>query len=156
MKYWETLYSDDDAVFDKTITINVEEMEPNVTWGTSPGMVVGVNGKVPEYDSSKIYNEDDIRAALNYMGLQPGTLIKDINIDAVFIGSCTNGRIEDLRAASEIMKGHKIANGVRVIVVPGSEKVRKDAENEGLDKICLLYTSPSPRDKRQSRMPSSA
>ena len=135
MKYWETLYSDDDAVFDKTITINVEEMEPNVTWGTSPGMVVGVNGKVPEYDSSKIYNEDDIRAALNYMGLQPGTLIKDINIDAVFIGSCTNGRIEDLRAASEIMKGHKIANGVRVIVVPGSEKVRKDAENEGLDKI---------------------
>ena len=135
LEYWKSLYSDDDAVFDKTITINVEEMEPNVTWGTSPGMVVGVNGKVPNFDSSDIYNEDDIRAALNYMGLQPGTPIKDINIDAVFIGSCTNGRIEDLRAASKIIHGHKIAKGVRAIVVPGSEKVRKDAEKEGLDKI---------------------
>ena len=135
LEYWKSLYSDHDAVFDKTITINVEEMEPNVTWGTSPGMVVGVNGKVPEFDSSDIYNKDDIRNALNYMGLQPGTAIKDINIDAVFIGSCTNGRIEDLRAASQIINGHKIAKGVRVIVVPGSEKVRKDAEKEGLDKI---------------------
>ena len=135
LEYWKSLYSDQDAVFDKTITINVEEMEPNVTWGTSPGMVVGVNGKVPEFDSSDIYNEDDIRNALNYMGLQPGTAIKDINIDAVFIGSCTNGRIEDLRAASQIINGNKIAKGVRVIVVPGSEKVRKDAEKEGLDKI---------------------
>ena len=135
LEYWKSLYSDHDAVFDKTITINVEEMEPNVTWGTSPGMVVGVNGKVPEFDSSDIYNKDDIRNALNYMGLQPGTAIKDINIDAVFIGSCTNGRIEDLRAASQIINGHKIAEGVRVIVVPGSEKVRKDAEKEGLDKI---------------------
>ncbi len=135
LEYWKSLYSDQDAVFDKTITINVEEMEPNVTWGTSPGMVVGVNGKVPEFDSSDIYNKDDIRNALNYMGLQPGTAIKDINIDAVFIGSCTNGRIEDLRAASQIINGHKIAEGVRVIVVPGSEKVRKDAEKEGLDKI---------------------
>ena len=128
LEYWKSLYSDHDAVFDKTITINVEEMEPNVTWGTSPGMVVGVNGKVPEFDSSDIYNKDDIRNALNYMGLQPGTAIKDINIDAVFIGSCTNGRIEDLRAASQIINGHKIAKGVRVIVVPGSEKVRRDAE----------------------------
>ena len=135
LEYWKSLYSDDDAVYDKTITINVEEMEPNVTWGTSPGMVVGVNGKVPDFDSSDIYNEEDIRAALNYMGLQPGTQIKDINIDAVFIGSCTNGRIEDLRAASKIITGHKIAEGIRVIVVPGSEKVRKDAEKEGLDKI---------------------
>ncbi|MEC8518049.1 MAG: 3-isopropylmalate dehydratase large subunit [Verrucomicrobiota bacterium] len=135
LEYWKSLYSDQDAVFDKTITINVEEMEPNVTWGTSPGMVVGVNGKVPEFDSSDIYNKDDIRNALNYMGLQPGTAIKDINIDAVFIGSCTNGRIEDLRAASQIINGNKIAKGVRVIVVPGSEKVRKDAEKEGLDKI---------------------
>ena len=135
LEYWKSLYSDQDAVFDKTITINVEEMEPNVTWGTSPGMVVGVNGKVPEFDSSDIYNKDDIRNALNYMGLQPGTAIKDINIDAVFIGSCTNGRIEDLRAASQIINGKKIAKGVRVIVVPGSEKVRKDAEKEGLDKI---------------------
>ena len=148
LEYWKSLYSDHDAVFDKTITINVEEMEPNVTWGTSPGMVVGVNGKVPEFDSSDIYNKDDIRNALNYMGLQPGTAIKDINIDAVFIGSCTNGRIEDLRAASQIINGNKIAKGVRVIVVPGSEKVRKDA--------CLLYTSPSPRDVEESRMPSSA
>ena len=135
LEYWKSLYSDHDAVFDKTITINVEEMEPNVTWGTSPGMVAGVNGKVPEFDSSDIYNKDDIRNALNYMGLQPGTAIKDINIDAVFIGSCTNGRIEDLRAASQIINGNKIAKGVRVIVVPGSEKVRKDAEKEGLDKI---------------------
>ena len=91
--------------------------------------------KSSEFDSSDIYNKDDIRNALNYMGLQPGTAIKDINIDAVFIGSCTNGRIEDLRAASQIINGNKIAKGVRVIVVPGSEKVRKDAEKEGLDKI---------------------
>ena len=135
LKYWKSLYSDEDAFFDKSVKINVEEMEPNVTWGTSPGMVVGVNGEVPDYDSSKIYSNDDIRAALDYMGLEPGTAIKDISIDAVFIGSCTNGRIEDLRAASKIISGNKIAEGVRTIVVPGSEKVRKDAEKEGLDKI---------------------
>ncbi len=135
VKYWKTLFSDKNASFDKEIIIDVEKIEPNVTWGTSPGMVVGVNGKVPGYDSSDIYNDEDIRAALDYMGLKPGILIKDIAIDAVFIGSCTNGRIEDLRAASEIIKGKKIAKGVRVIIVPGSEKVRKDAEKEGLDII---------------------
>ena len=133
--YWKTLYSDEDAVFDKSITINVEEMEPIVSWGTSPGMVVGINGTVPELDGSDVYSPDDIQAALDYMGLESGTRMTDISIDAVFIGSCTNGRIEDLREAARIIEGNHVADGVRVLVVPGSEKVRKEAEEEGLHQI---------------------
>ena len=133
--YWKTLYSDADAHFDKEIIIDVESLEPNITWGTSPGMVTGVHGQVPALESTGIYSEEDVRNALDYMGLEPGTPMTEINIDAVFIGSCTNGRIEDLREAARIMEDRQVAEGVRVLVVPGSEKVRQEAEKEGLNKI---------------------
>lgn len=133
--YWKTLFSDDDAVFDKTIVIDVEQIEPQVTWGTSPGMVTGVNQRVPELDAVPEYSPEDVRAALDYMGLEPGMKMTDIKIDTVFIGSCTNGRIEDLREAAKVMEGKKVADGVRVLVVPGSEKVRYQAEKERLDRI---------------------
>jgi 3-isopropylmalate/(R)-2-methylmalate dehydratase large subunit len=132
---WKTLFSDEDAVFDKTLVIDVEHLEPQVTWGTSPGMVTGVNGVVPQLDAVPEYGPEDVRAALDYMGLEPGTKMTDIKIDTVFIGSCTNGRIEDLRAAAKIMEGKQVADGVRVLVVPGSEKVRYQAEAERLDRI---------------------
>ena len=135
MKYWRSLYTDQDAKFDKEITINVEEIEPIVSWGTSPGMVIGINERIPNLNDSDVYNPEDMQAALDYMGLEPGTKISDVKIDAVFIGSCTNGRIEDLREAAKIMDGRKIAKGLRVLIVPGSEKVRSEAEKEGLDKI---------------------
>ena len=133
--YWKTLCSDEDAVFDKTLVIDVSELEPQVTWGTSPGMVTGIGGVVPALDAVPEYSPEDVRAALDYMGLEPGMKMTDIGIDAVFIGSCTNGRIEDLRAAAEVMKGKKVADGVRVLVVPGSEKVRYQAEAERLDRV---------------------
>ena len=135
MAYWQTLYSDEDAVFDKTLVIDVAQIQPQVTWGTSPGMVTGVNQSVPELDAVREYSPDDVRAALDYMGLEPGMKITDIRIDTVFIGSCTNGRIEDLREAAKVMEGKKVADGVRVLVVPGSEKVRYQAEKERLDRI---------------------
>ncbi len=132
---WKTLFSDDDAVFDKTLVIDVEQIEPQVTWGTSPGMVTGVNQTVPQLDAVAEYAPEDVRAALDYMGLEPGMKMTDIKIDTVFIGSCTNGRIEDLRAAATVMEGKQVADGVRVLVVPGSEKVRYQAEAERLDRI---------------------
>jgi len=135
IEYWKTLYTDEDAVFDKNIVIDVGQIEPQVTWGTSPGMVTGVNQRVPELDSVAEYNPDDVRAALDYMGLEPGMKMTDIKVDTVFIGSCTNGRIEDLREAAKVMKGKKVADGVRVLVVPGSEKVRYEAEKERLDRV---------------------
>ncbi|MCF7849782.1 MAG: 3-isopropylmalate dehydratase large subunit [Kiritimatiellales bacterium] len=133
--YWKTLFSDKDAVFDKSITIDVNELAPQVTWGTSPGMVTDVTGSVPALDGVKEYGPDDVTNALKYMGLESGTKMTDIKVDTVFIGSCTNGRIEDLRAAAAIMKGKKVADGLRVLVVPGSEKVRYQAEQERLDRI---------------------
>jgi len=135
IQYWKTLYSDEDAVFDKTLVIDVEKLEPQVTWGTSPGMVTGVNQTVPQLDAVAEYSPEDVRAALDYMGLEPGMKMTEIKIDAVFIGSCTNGRIEDLREAAKVMKGKKVAAGVRVLVVPGSEKVRYQAEAERLDRV---------------------
>ncbi len=135
IEYWKTLYTDDDAVFDKTLVIDVAQLEPKVTWGTSPGMVTGVNGRVPQLDAVPEYSPEDVRAALDYMGLEPGMKMTDIKIDTVFIGSCTNGRIEDLREAARVMEGKKVADGVRVLVVPGSEKVRYQAEAERLDRI---------------------
>ncbi|QBG46642.1 3-isopropylmalate dehydratase large subunit [Verrucomicrobia bacterium S94] len=135
IEYWKTLFSDDDAKFDKELVIDVTKIEPQVTWGTSPGMVTGVNQEVPQLDGVAEYSPEDVRAALDYMGLEPGQKITDIKIDAVFIGSCTNGRIEDLREAAKVMKGKKVADGVRVLVVPGSEKVRYQAEAEKLDRI---------------------
>lgn len=132
---WKTLRADADAVYDKSIVIDVSMLEPQVTWGTSPGMVTGVNGTVPALDAVPDYSPEDVRAALDYMGLEPGMKITDIPVDTVFIGSCTNGRIEDLRAAAAVMKGRRVAEGVRVLVVPGSEQVRHQAEQERLDRI---------------------
>ncbi len=132
---WRALPSDPDAVFDRTLTIPAGEIAPQVTWGTSPGMVADVDGRVPEPDAVPGYSRKDVEQALAYMGLTPGTRICDIRVDTVFIGSCTNGRIEDLRAAAAILKGRRKAEGVRFLVVPGSQAVRRQAEAEGLDRI---------------------
>lgn len=135
IEYWKTLYTDEGAVFDREITIDVSDMPPQVTWGTSPGMGTDVTATVPELDAVPGYSATDVRAALDYMGLEPGMKMTDIQIDTVFIGSCTNGRIEDLREAAEMLKGKKVADTVRMIVVPGSEAVRYAAEKERLDRI---------------------
>ena len=138
VKYWKTLFSDDGCKFDKEININGKEIEPLVTWGTSPQDVSPVTGAVP--DPEKETNEDRkmaMRRSLDYMGLKANTKISDIKIDKIFIGSCTNGRIEDLRVAAQLLKGKKIANSVSAMVVPGSGLVKAQAEKEGLDKIFI-------------------
>lgn len=135
--YWRTLATDDNAVFDHAISIDASRIEPQVTWGTSPGMVVDISGCVPKPDAVSGYSREDAQAALSYMGLTPGTPMTSIPVDIVFIGSCTNGRIEDLRSAAAIMKNRKVASGVRVLVVPGSSAVKRQAEAEGLDKVFL-------------------
>ncbi len=136
LEYWNTLKTDIDAKFDKEITLDGKEIKPMVTWGTSPQDVVTIDGKVPnpsnESDPDK---KNSIERSLKYMGLKPNTSIKDIKIDKVFIGSCTNGRIEDLRDAAKILKDKKISKHVEAFVVPGSGLVKEQAEQEGLDKI---------------------
>ncbi len=137
VKHWRTLVSDDGAKFDKVVELNAVDILPQVTWGTSPEMVTTVDGRVPdpanEHDASK---RDGITRALKYMGLQANTPITDIAIDKVFIGSCTNSRIEDLRAAADVVRGKHIAKNVKLaLVVPGSGPVKVQAESEGLDKI---------------------
>ncbi len=127
--------TDDPSAFDRHVTIDATTLVPQVTWGTNPAMTVDVTGRVPDPDHVPFASRDDARRALDYMGLTPGTPITEIPIDVVFIGSCTNGRIEDLRAAASVMKGRKVAEGVRVLVVPGSEAVRHQAEAEGLDRV---------------------
>jgi 3-isopropylmalate/(R)-2-methylmalate dehydratase large subunit len=138
MPYWETLYSDDSAKFDREVKLDAALLPPLVTWGTSPENVTTINGKVP--DPAQIGDPDKRRAverALSYMGLTPNTPIKDITIEHVFIGSCTNGRIEDLRAAARIAAGHKVHESVVAMVVPGSGLVKEQAEAEGLDRIFI-------------------
>ncbi len=135
IEYWKTLTTDPGAKFDREISIDVSKLAPQVTWGTSPGMVTDIDGVVPDPGQVPGYNKADVEQALKYMDLAPGMKMTDITVDVVFIGSCTNGRIEDLRAAAKILKGRKAAHGVRVLVVPGSELVKKQAEHEGLDKI---------------------
>lgn len=135
VNWWKTLQSDPDAHWDKVLTLRAEDIAPTVTWGTSPEDALPITATVPAPEDFKGGKVDAARRALDYMGLTPGTKLTDIAIDAVFIGSCTNGRIEDLRAASEIVKGRKLAEGVRGMVVPGSGLVRAQAEEEGLDKI---------------------
>ncbi len=133
---WRTFRSDDQAVFDVHHTVDVETLVPQVTWGTNPGMVVPVTGVVPgpsDYDDAD--DKAAVENALAYMGLRPGTPITEIRIDRVFVGSCTNSRIEDLRAAAAIARGYKVAEGVIALVVPGSAKVRAQAEAEGLDVV---------------------
>ncbi len=133
--FWRTLPGDEGAVFDRELTIDASEIAPQVTWGTSPGMVTDVSARVPFPDQVPGYSPADVEKSLEYMGLAPGTPITDIAVDTVFIGSCTNGRIEDLRAAAAIFQGRKVAEGVRVLVVPGSQQVLRQAEAEGLDRI---------------------
>jgi 3-isopropylmalate/(R)-2-methylmalate dehydratase large subunit len=134
--YWKTLPTDEGAVFDAQVTLNADELEPFVTWGTNPGQGASLSGVVPSPDDFSDPNERiAAQRALEYMDLTPGTKLKDIPVDAVFMGSCTNGRIEDLRAFASVIKGKKKADGVRVMVVPGSARVRLEAEAEGLDKI---------------------
>ncbi len=136
LEYWKTLKTDSDAKFDKEINLNGDDIKPMVTWGTSPQDVVTIDGKVPNpKDENDPDKKNSIERSLKYMGLKPDTLIKDIRIDKVFIGSCTNGRIEDLRDAAKILKDKKIANNVDAFVVPGSGLVKEQAEQEGLDKI---------------------
>jgi len=138
LAFWKTLYSDKNAKFDKEININAGNIEPLVTWGTSPQDVAAITGNVPDPEEEK---NDERRAAmyrsLEYMGLKPNVKITDIKIDIVFIGSCTNGRIEDLRNAAKIVKGKKVAKTVNAMVVPGSGLVKDQAEKEGLDKVFI-------------------
>jgi len=133
--YWETLPSDPDAEFDRTLTIEAGSIAPQVTWGTNPGMVMDVTGSIPAPDDVPGYSQKDVEQALTYMGLEPGTPLTDIPLDTVFLGSCTNARIEDLRRAASMVTGRKKAKDVRVMVVPGSQQVRVQAEAEGLDKV---------------------
>jgi 3-isopropylmalate/(R)-2-methylmalate dehydratase large subunit len=132
---WATLKTDDPAAFDRRITIDASKLVPQVTWGTNPGMTVDVTGSIPRPEDVPFVSREDAVRALDYMGLTPGTPIAEIPIDIVFIGSCTNGRIEDLRSAASVFRGRKVAPTVRALVVPGSEQVRKQAQEEGLDRI---------------------
>jgi 3-isopropylmalate/(R)-2-methylmalate dehydratase large subunit len=134
--HWKSLVTDDDAVFDEEIVLDASEMTPFVTWGTNPGQGVPLGGSVPfpeQFDDA----QDRIAAenALRYMGLEAGTPMREVKVDTVFVGSCTNGRIEDLRLAAEIIKGHKVDPNTRLLVVPGSVRVRLQAQEEGLDAI---------------------
>jgi 3-isopropylmalate/(R)-2-methylmalate dehydratase large subunit len=135
LAWWKTLYSDDDADWDEVITIRGEDIAPVVTWGTSPEDVLAITDVVPDPASFQGGKVDAASRSLEYMGLTPGTRLQDVEIDTVFIGSCTNGRIEDLRAAAAILKGKKIKDGLRAMVVPGSGLVRMQAEEEGLADI---------------------
>ncbi len=136
LEYWNNLKTDKDAKFDKEISLEAKSISPMVTWGTSPQDVVSIDGRVPNPITEKdLDKKNSIERSLKYMGLEPNTSIKDIKIDKVFIGSCTNGRIEDLREAAKILKDRKIANHVEAMVVPGSGLVKEQAEQEGLDKI---------------------
>ncbi len=135
---WKKLKTDEGAAFDREITIDAAQLAPYVSWGTSPGMVAPITASVPDPAAGKTeIDRKNLQRALDYMGLTAGTPLTEIKIDRVFIGSCTNGRMEDMRAAAHVAKGYKVAAGVNVIVVPGSEIVKQQAEAEGLDKIFL-------------------
>jgi 3-isopropylmalate/(R)-2-methylmalate dehydratase large subunit len=136
--YWRTFHTDDDAVFDTEIVLDADEITPFVTWGTNPGQGAPLGSVIPDpADMTDSMERAAAERALQYMGLDPGTRLRDIQVDTVFLGSCTNGRIEDLRAAAEVMKGRKIAEGIRMLVVPGSAKVRMQAEAEGLHEVFI-------------------
>ncbi|PLS22676.1 3-isopropylmalate dehydratase large subunit [Neptunicoccus cionae] len=134
---WKELYTDEGAHFDKIITIKGEDIAPSVTWGTSPEDVLPITATVPNPEDFQGGKVEAVRRSLDYMGLKPGMKLSDVEIDTVFIGSCTNGRIEDLRAAAEVLKGKKIKDGMRAMVVPGSGLVRAQAEEEGLAQIFI-------------------
>jgi 3-isopropylmalate/(R)-2-methylmalate dehydratase large subunit len=133
---WRSLVTDEDAVFEREVILDGSAIRPHVSWGTNPGQVVSIDGRVP--DPSSIADpgqRDAAQRALNYMGLLPGTPVRDIPVDTIFIGSCTNSRIEDLRLAASIVRDRKVHHGMRAMVVPGSMRVKAQAEAEGLDDI---------------------
>ncbi|HUK71217.1 MAG TPA: 3-isopropylmalate dehydratase large subunit [Streptosporangiaceae bacterium] len=136
LDYWRSLRTDDDATFDREVEIDASRLTPYVTWGTNPGQAGPLDGTVPPPES---FSNTDLRAAaeraLTYMDLRPGMPLRDITVDTVFVGSCTNGRLEDLRAAADVLRGRRVADGVRMLVVPGSMKVKEAAEGEGLDGV---------------------
>ncbi|WP_298129108.1 3-isopropylmalate dehydratase large subunit, partial [Micropruina sp.] len=136
VEFWKTLYTDEDAVFDVEVDLNADELTPFVTWGTNPGQGVPLGATVP---TPETFTDPVDRAAaeraLEYMALRAGTPMRDIRVDTVFLGSCTNGRIEDLRLAASVIKGRRVADGVRMLVVPGSARVRLQAMEEGLDQV---------------------
>jgi 3-isopropylmalate/(R)-2-methylmalate dehydratase large subunit len=134
--YWKTLPSDEDATYDKSITLDASELEPMITYGTNPGMGMKITDRIPTLDSCKDASQRAaFEKAMAYMGLQPGQSLLGQKIDVVFIGSCTNSRISDLRLAASLLKGRKVADGTRVMVVPGSQDVKRQAEQEGLDRV---------------------
>ncbi len=136
--YWKTLPSDPGATYDTEVTLDVNDIDPQVTWGTSPEDVVPITGVVPDpKDAPNADKAASIKRALEYMGLQAGTRITDIEIDTVFVGACTNGRIEDIRAVAEVAKGRKVKEGIRTLIVPGSGLVKQQAEDEGLAQILI-------------------
>ncbi len=135
--YWRSLPTDQGATFDKVVEMDAAQLSPFVTWGTNPGMVAPVTGRVPEPGGLKESDRRATELALQYMGLEAGKRIEDIGIDRVFIGSCTNSRIEDLRAAAQVAKGYHVSSKVRAMVVPGSQAIKRAAEREGLDQIFL-------------------
>ena len=129
---WRKLTTDDGAVFDKSVDIDASQLEPMITWGTNPGMVAPISGNIPDQRGDPVFD-----AAIRYMGLQPGEPIRNSPVNVVFVGSCTNGRLSDLRSAARVLRGHKIAKGVTMLVVPGSQAVKRAAEAEGLHKIFI-------------------
>lgn len=138
--HWRTLRTDDDAVFDAEVVLEAADIEPFVTWGTNPGQGLPLSASVPDpVDIADETQRQSAERALEYMGLTPGTPLRDIRVDTVFIGSCTNGRIEDLRAVAEVVKGRRKHDDVRVIVVPASARIRLQAEAEGLDRVFLDF-----------------
>jgi 3-isopropylmalate/(R)-2-methylmalate dehydratase large subunit len=132
---WRKLPSDEGATYDRTIVIDGDRLEPMVTYGTNPGMGVPISGRIPSPADVEPGAREDLERALAYMGLAPGASIAGQKLDVVFIGSCTNGRIEDMRAAASVLRGRRVASGLRVLVVPGSQQVKKQAESEGLHEV---------------------
>ncbi|KZN51077.1 3-isopropylmalate dehydratase large subunit [Pseudoalteromonas luteoviolacea] len=136
--YWKTLHSDEGAQFDRVVEMDAEDIQPQVTWGTSPEQVIGIDELIPNPDEEQdLIKADSMRSALRYMGLEAGQRLSDAKVDTVFIGSCTNSRIEDLRAAAKIVEGKKVARGVEALIVPGSGLVKQQAEQEGLADIFM-------------------
>jgi 3-isopropylmalate/(R)-2-methylmalate dehydratase large subunit len=134
---WRSLPTDDGARFDREVRIAASELRPYVSWGTNPSQTVTIDGRVPDPDALEPAQREAASRALRYMDLRPGTPIRDITVDAVFLGSCTNARIEDLRVAGEVVRGRRVRSGVRALVVPGSMLVKAQAEHEGLDRLFL-------------------
>ncbi len=137
VSFWKSLRSDKDAVFDKIVEIDISRLEPKVTWGTKPSQTVSITGTIPKMEEIPASERNTVSSALSYMGLNPGTKMTEIQINKVFIGSCTNSRIEDLRSAAKLAKGRKVHPNVQALVVPGSGRVKRQAEQEGLDRIFI-------------------